>query len=54
MGITAGRNGPGELRIALEELLARTASFERAGEPSMLGWPVYGPESLPLAVATAS
>ena len=32
-----------ELRIALEELLARTASFERAGEPEMLGWPVYGP-----------
>jgi cytochrome P450 len=38
-----------ELRIALEELLARTASFERAGEPEMLGWPVYGPETLPLA-----
>ena len=50
-GATAAR---AELRIALEELLARTASFERAGEPSMLGWPVYGPESLPLAVATAS
>jgi len=39
-----------ELRIALEELLAQTASFERAGEPEMLGWPVYGPESLPLTV----
>jgi cytochrome P450 len=38
-----------ELRIALEELLARTSSFERAGEPEMLGWPVYGPETLPLA-----
>jgi cytochrome P450 len=38
-----------ELRIALEELLARTASFERAGEPAMLGWPVHGPERLPLA-----
>ena len=38
-----------ELRIALEELLARTSSFERAGEPQMLGWPVYGPETLPLA-----
>jgi cytochrome P450 len=38
-----------ELRIALEELLSQTASFERAGEPAMLGWPVYGPETLPLA-----
>jgi len=38
-----------ELRIALEELLARTPSFERAGEPEMLGWPVYGPELLPLS-----
>jgi cytochrome P450 len=38
-----------ELRIALEELLARTSSFERAGVPQMLGWPVYGPETLPLA-----
>jgi cytochrome P450 len=38
-----------ELRIALEELLARTSSFERAGEPQMLGWPVYGPATLPLA-----
>ena len=42
-----------ELRIALEELLARTASFERAGEPEMLGWPVYGPETLPLACVPA-
>jgi cytochrome P450 len=42
-----------ELRIALEELLARTASFGRAGEPEMLGWPVYGPETLPLACAPA-
>ena len=40
-----------ELRIALEELLARTASFERAGEPEMLGWPVYGPETLPARTA---
>ena len=38
-----------ELRIALEELLSRTVSFERAGEPEMLGWPVYGPEQLTLA-----
>jgi cytochrome P450 len=39
-----------ELRIGLEELLVQTASFRRAGEPVMLGWPVYGPESLPLTV----
>ena len=37
-----------ELRIALEELLAQTDSFEPEGEPEMLGWPVYGPETLPL------
>ncbi len=42
-----------ELRIALEGLLARTRSFERAGEPEMLGWPVYGPETLPLACVPA-
>jgi cytochrome P450 len=42
-----------ELRIALEELLARTSSFGRAGEPEMLGWPVYGPETLPLACVAA-
>jgi cytochrome P450 len=42
-----------ELIIALEELLACTASFERAGEPEMLGWPVYGPETLPLACVPA-
>jgi hypothetical protein len=42
-----------ELRIALEEVLAQTASFERAGEPEMLGWPVYGPETLPLACVPA-
>jgi cytochrome P450 len=42
-----------ELRIALEELLGRTSSFERAGEPEMLGWPVYGPETLSLACVPA-
>jgi cytochrome P450 len=42
-----------ELGIALEELLARTASFERAAEPEMLGWPVYGPETLLLACTPA-
>jgi cytochrome P450 len=49
-GIAVART---ELRIALEELLARTASFERAGEPDMLGWPVYGPETLPLQCVAA-
>ncbi len=44
-GATAGR---AELRIVLEELLARTSSFEPGGTPAMLGWPVYGPERLPL------
>lgn len=43
-----------ELRIALEELLARTASFELAGEPELLGWPVYGPETLPLRCVPAA
>jgi cytochrome P450 len=44
-GATAGRL---EVRLFLEELLARTERFELAGEPTMLGWPVYGPELLPL------
>jgi cytochrome P450 len=43
-----------ELRIALEELLAQTSSFERVGEPEMLGWPVYGPETLPLGCVASS
>ncbi len=42
-----------ELRVALEELLARTELIERAGEPAMLGWPVYGPERLPLRCVSA-
>jgi cytochrome P450 len=45
-GATAGRL---EVRLFLEELLARTEGFELAGEPTMLGWPVFGPELLPLA-----
>ncbi len=49
-GVAAAR---AELRIALEELLERTATFERAGEPEMLGWPVYGPETLPLRCVPA-
>jgi cytochrome P450 len=50
-GATLGR---AELRIALEELLAATDSFELAGEPRMLGWPVYGPASLPLRCVGSS
>jgi cytochrome P450 len=49
-GIAIARS---ELRIALEELLGRTVSFERAGEPELLGWPVYGPETLPLRCVAA-
>ncbi len=45
-GATAGRL---EVRLALEELLARTESFALAGEPTMLGWPVFGPELLPVS-----
>ncbi len=37
-----------ELRIALEELLARTTSFELAGEIDYVPWPLYGPATLPL------
>jgi cytochrome P450 len=44
-GATTGRL---ELRLFLEELLARTRRFELAGEVKMLGWPVYGPERLPV------
>jgi cytochrome P450 len=50
-GATTGR---AELRIALEEMLAHTAGFELADEPAMLGWPVYGPELLPLTVSPAA
>ncbi|HET7566919.1 MAG TPA: cytochrome P450 [Gaiellaceae bacterium] len=50
-GATAGRL---EVRLFLEELLARTESFALAGEPAMLGWPVFGPELLPLTCAAAA
>jgi len=39
-----------ELRIVLEELLARTASFTRAGDVEMVPWPLYGPATLPVRV----
>ncbi len=46
-GATTGRL---EVRLFLEELLARTELFELAEEPTMLGWPVFGPELLLLRV----
>jgi len=45
-GAAAGRL---EVQLFLEELLGRTTRFELAGEPTMLGWPVFGPERLPIA-----
>jgi hypothetical protein len=43
-----------ELRVALEELLARTARFELAGPVEMTRWPEFGPESVPLTLAARS
>jgi cytochrome P450 len=37
-----------ELRIALEELLARTSTFRLDGPVVMVPWPLYGPAVLPL------
>jgi cytochrome P450 len=37
-----------ELRVFLEELLARTRHFELAGEVELARWPEYGPRRLPL------
>jgi cytochrome P450 len=37
-----------ELRVALEELLARTRAIALEGEPTYAAWPVYGPTSLPV------
>ena len=42
-----------ELRVALEELLARTSSFTLAGPVEMTRWPEFGPESVPLSVTPA-
>jgi cytochrome P450 len=39
-----------ELRIAIEELLARTASVVPAGEPHRRGWPSVGTSSLPVRI----
>ena len=43
-----------ELRVALEELLARTARFELAGPVEMTRWPEFGPESVPLTLRARS
>lgn len=43
-----------ELKILVEELLARTESFEPAGAPQMAGWPHVGPESLPVSFRAAA
>jgi cytochrome P450 len=42
-----------EVRIFVEELLARTSHFEVAGDISYSGFPVYGPTSLPIRVTSA-
>ncbi|HEX7082821.1 MAG TPA: cytochrome P450 [Gaiellaceae bacterium] len=42
-----------ELRIVLEELLARTERVELAGEVEMVPWPLYGPAALPVALVPA-
>ena len=39
-----------ELRIALEELLARTERFDVTGEVEMTPWPLYGPARLEIAI----
>jgi cytochrome P450 len=43
-----------ELRVALEELLAATASFELAGEVQMMNWLEFGPKSIPVRLAAPS
>jgi cytochrome P450 len=40
-----------QLRVALEELLARTGHWELDGNVPHTRWPEYGPRSLPLRVA---
>lgn len=41
-----------QLRIALEELLARTTSFELDGTISFTTWPEYGPKTLPIRLTS--
>jgi cytochrome P450 len=40
-----------ELRVFLEELLARTSHFALNGEVELAQWPEYGPRSLPLLLS---
>jgi cytochrome P450 len=42
-----------ELRIAVEELLRRTASVQPAGPVGLARWPHIGPRSLPLRLSTS-
>jgi cytochrome P450 len=42
-----------ELRVFLEELLARTSRFELAGEVELAQWPEYGPKTLSLRLLPA-
>jgi cytochrome P450 len=37
-----------EVRVVLEELLARTESFALEGPVELAQWPEYGPKALPL------
>jgi cytochrome P450 len=43
-----------ELRIALEELLARTASIALAGEITTFPWPMLGPAAVPIHTAAVT
>ena len=43
-----------ELRVALEEVLARTSSFALSGEVEMFNWLEFGPVATPLAMAPHS
>jgi len=42
-----------EMRLVLEELLARTQSFELVGPAPEAGWPHIGPSALPIRLAAA-
>jgi cytochrome P450 len=49
VGATLART---ELRIAVEELLARTERFELAGQVAPFPWPMLGPGSVPVRATT--
>jgi cytochrome P450 len=42
-----------ELRVALQELLARTSAVTLSAEPTYATWPVYGPLTLPTRLDSA-